>query len=104
MLLSSYLVRIQSWSDRTQLPSFARHGPFDCAQGRLARACPELAEGASVSPLTLAILTILPILALSTGLCALPVPKTTSPALHTVHMVQQSIPMADGVHLAATLY
>src|SRR6202171_1098041 len=92
MLLSPYLARIQKWCDRTQLPSFARRGPFDCAQGRLARA--------PVPTLALAILTIL---ALSTGLCALPVPKTPS-ALYTVRMVQQSIPMPDGVRLSATLY
>src|ERR1700687_1428872 len=93
MLLNPYLVRIQSWCDRTQLPSFARHGR--------ARACPELAEGAPVPTLTSATLTIL---ALSASLCAVPVPKTTTPALHTVRMVQQSIPMPDGIHLSATLY
>ena len=93
MLLSSYLVRIQSRCDRTQLSSCARHGPFDCAQGRLARA--------PVPTLALAILTIL---ALSAGLWAIPAPKTATPVLHTVRMVQQSIPMPDGVHLSATLY
>src|SRR6202163_2672812 len=74
MLLSSYLVRIQSWCDRTQPP---------------------------VPTLALATLTIL---ALSTGLGALPVPKTATPALHTVRMVEQWIPMPDGVRLSATLY
>jgi hypothetical protein len=42
-------------------------------------------------------------LAISASLNALPVPKTP-PALRPVHMVQQSIPMPDGVHLSATLY
>src|SRR6202795_1096781 len=74
MLLSSYLVRIQSWCDRTQLP---------------------------VPTLALAILTIV---ALCAGLWAIPVPKTATAVLHTVRMVQQSIPMPDGVHLSATLY
>ncbi len=85
MLFSSYLVRIQNWCDRTQLPSFARHGR----------------ARAPVPTLALAMLTIL---ALSTGLGALPVPKTMTPTLHTVHMVQQWIPMPDGVRLSATLY
>src|SRR6267378_3910243 len=78
MLLSSYLVRMQSWRDRTQLPSFARHGR----------------ARAPVPTLALAILTIL---AHSTGLCA-------SSGLYTVRMVQQWIPMPDGVRLSATLY
>ena len=80
MLLSPYLVRIQSWCDRTQLPSLARHGR----------------ARAPVPTLALAILTIL---ALCTGLCALP-----SSALYTVRMVEQWIPMPDGVRLSATLY
>jgi hypothetical protein len=42
-------------------------------------------------------------LAISASLNAHPVPKTP-PALRPVHMVQQSIPMPDGVHLSATLY
>ena len=42
-------------------------------------------------------------LAISASLNALPVPKTP-PALRPVHMVQQSIPMPDGVPLSATLY
>src|ERR1700676_4762428 len=79
MLLSSCLVRIQSWCVRPRAPS----GP-----GRLA--------GGPLPPLAMAIPTIL---ALSTGLCATP-----SPALYSVRMVQQSIPMPDGVHLSATLY
>jgi uncharacterized protein len=41
--------------------------------------------------------------AISSSLFALPVPKTP-PALHAVHMVQQWIPMPDGVRLSATLY
>src|SRR6202158_189932 len=40
----------------------------------------------------------------SSCLCAFPVPKTTTPALHTVRMVEQWIPMSDGVRLSATLY
>src|SRR5712671_6200368 len=43
-------------------------------------------------------------LAISASLCALPVPKTATPALHTVRMVQQWIPLPDGVRLSATLY
>src|ERR1700719_4210255 len=88
MLLSSCLVRIQSWCDRSQLPSCARRGPFDCAQGRLARG--------PIPTLAMAIPTIF---ALSTGLCAAP-----PSALYSVRMVQQSIPMLDRVHLSATLY
>src|ERR1700722_4992707 len=42
-------------------------------------------------------------LLLSTSLYALPAPKS-APALHSFRMVQQSIPMPDGIHLAATLY
>src|SRR5580698_11581193 len=42
-------------------------------------------------------------LAISSSLSALPVPKTTT-ALRTVQMVQQWIPMPDGVRLSATLY
>jgi predicted acyl esterase len=42
-------------------------------------------------------------LLLSTSLYALPAPKS-APALRTFRMVQQSIPMPDGIHLAATLY
>ena len=40
--------------------------------------------------------------ALIVSVHAAPAPK--SAALRTVRMVQQSIPMADGVHLSATLY
>ncbi|HMD17391.1 MAG TPA: CocE/NonD family hydrolase [Terriglobales bacterium] len=59
--------------------------------------------GAAVpTPLGVA-LTLLATLAVSSRLGALPAPKTP-PALPSVHMVQQSIPMADGVRLAATLY
>jgi predicted acyl esterase len=47
-------------------------------------------------------LAIFPPLGLSISVCALPAPRT--PALHTVRMVQQSIPMPDGVRLSATLY
>ncbi len=49
-------------------------------------------------------LALLATLTLSTSLHALPVPKAPPPDLHSVHMVQQSIPMPDGVHLSATLY
>src|SRR5260370_25791314 len=80
MLLSSYLMRVQSWCDRTQLPSFAWHGRARAPVPTLAWAIPT-------------------ILALSAGLGALP-----SSALYTVHKVQQSIPMADGGRLSATLY
>src|ERR1700686_826476 len=47
---------------------------------------------------------ILAPLVISASLSAVPAPKTTTPALHTVRMVQQSIPMPDGIHLSATLY
>ncbi len=50
------------------------------------------------------VLAIFAPLAIPTSLCALPAPKAPSRDLHSVHMVQQSIPMADGVHLSATLY
>ena len=43
------------------------------------------------------------LLALSGSLYALPVPESV-PAERTVHRVQQSIPMPDGVRLSATLY
>src|ERR1039458_7390321 len=49
-------------------------------------------------------LAILAPLAISSTLCALPVPPTPPPAPRTVRMDQQSIPMPDGVRLAATLY
>jgi len=51
----------------------------------------------------LALAILLAPLAISTGLRAVPVPKT-QPVVRTVRMVQQSIPMPDGVHLSATLY
>src|SRR5437879_4275119 len=57
----------------------------------------------SRSRLAVALATLAP-LAISAILCALPVPKTPTPALHTVRMVQQWIPMPDGVRLSATLY
>src|ERR1700694_3123057 len=37
-------------------------------------------------------------------LCAFPDPKPTTPAPHIVRMVEQWIPMSDGVRLSATLY
>ena len=46
---------------------------------------------------------ILAPLAVSASLCALPVPKTP-PSLRPVRMVQQWIPMPDGIRLSATLY
>jgi predicted acyl esterase len=46
---------------------------------------------------------ILAPLALCSSLCALPAPETP-PAQRPVHMVQQTIPMPDGIRLAATLY
>ena len=49
------------------------------------------------------VLAIFAPLAIPTSLCAQAAPKV-SPTLHPVHMVQQSIPMPDGVHLSATLY
>src|SRR5208282_773138 len=49
-------------------------------------------------------LAILASLAIPSSLHALPAPKTPPPALRPVRMVQQSIPMPDGVHLSATLY
>jgi len=50
-------------------------------------------------------LAILAPLAISTTLLAIPAPKASpTPVLHSVRMVQQSIPMPDGVHLSATLY
>lgn len=42
-------------------------------------------------------------LAISSGLYALPAPESV-PATRAVHMVQQWIPMPDGVRLSATLY
>jgi predicted acyl esterase len=57
---------------------------------------------ASVPTLAIAFLVIA-LLALSSSLCAGPVPASTT-GLHTVQMVQQWIPMADGVRLSATLY
>ena len=47
----------------------------------------------------LALAILLAPLAISTGLRAVPVPKT-QPVVRTVRMVQQSIPMPDGVHHA----
>lgn len=47
--------------------------------------------------------SILIMLAVSTTLGALPARQVPS-VLHQVHLLQQSIPMPDGVHLAATLY
>src|SRR6202158_1971920 len=49
-------------------------------------------------------LAILAPLAISSSLRALPIPTTPPPALRTVRMVQEWIPMPDGVRLAATLY
>ena len=56
-------------------------------------------------PLILLALVLLAIslLAISDGLYALPIPKE-SPTLYSVRMEQQTIPMRDGVRLAATLY
>ena len=48
-------------------------------------------------------LAIFALLATSTTLSALFVPKTAAD-MHPVRMVQQAIPMPDGVHLSATLY
>ena len=45
---------------------------------------------------------ILALLAISVSVCASPIPK--APAPRPVRMLQQSIPMPDGVHLSATLY
>src|ERR1035437_3410535 len=47
---------------------------------------------------------ILVLLAISASLHALPAPKTPPSAPRPIRMVQQSIPMPDGVRLAATLY
>jgi phosphoribosylcarboxyaminoimidazole (NCAIR) mutase len=63
---------------------FSRFHDFFVAQVFLAQAIPAM-------------------LAISSSLSALPVPKTTT-ALRTVQMVQQWIPMPDGVRLSATLY
>ena len=52
---------------------------------------------------TYRVLALLALLAISTSLCALPVSKTP-PAPHPIRMVQQWIPMPDGVRLSATLY
>jgi uncharacterized protein len=43
-------------------------------------------------------------LVFSSSVYGLPVPKTTASALHAVHLIQQWIPMPDGVKLSATLY
>jgi predicted acyl esterase len=48
-------------------------------------------------------LAIVATLSVSTALDAIPSSRT-SPALHPVHMLQQWIPMADGIRLSATLY
>src|ERR1019366_1533223 len=61
-------------------------------------------SGHSHSRLAIALAILAP-LAISSSLCALPVPKTPpTPVLHPVRMAQQWIPMPDGVRLAATLY
>ncbi|MGB9202662.1 MAG: CocE/NonD family hydrolase, partial [Terriglobales bacterium] len=61
------------------------------------------AGGHSHSRLTVAV-AILVLFVISSPLHALPAPKTPPSAPHPVRMVQQSIPMPDGVRLAATLY
>src|ERR1019366_8458830 len=60
-------------------------------------------SGHSHSRLAIALAILAP-LAISSSLRALPIPPGPPPALHTVRMVQQWIPMPDGVRLAATLY
>ncbi len=47
--------------------------------------------------------TVLAVLAISSMLHAVPAPKKP-PALRSIHMEQQRIPMPDGVRLSATLY
>src|ERR1019366_1089122 len=90
MFLSSYLL---VWG---RAPSPVQ------AERRSAAACGHSNSGFAIA------LAILAPLAIPSSLCALPVPKTPPPtpppAVHTVRMVQQSIPMPDGVHLSATLY
>src|SRR5271156_4200501 len=49
------------------------------------------------------LLAILATLAFSSSLCALPAPKSSPTDLYSVRMLQQSIPMPDGVRLSATL-
>src|SRR6202166_2003601 len=75
--------------------------------GRAAsRACPErisAAAGHQVSPARLLNLAFASTLIIASNLCATAAPKASSD-LHTVHMVQQWIPMPDGVRLSATLY
>src|SRR5271157_4825964 len=70
---------------------------------RKARGLGTPARAAVPTRLTI-VLAILAPLAISSNLHALPVPKAPSPDLHSVRMVQQSIPLPDGVHLSATLY
>jgi predicted acyl esterase len=43
-------------------------------------------------------------LVVSSSVCGAPAPKTTTSALHNVRMIQQWIPMPDGVRLSATFY
>jgi predicted acyl esterase len=47
---------------------------------------------------------ILATLIISSNVCALPAPKATTPVLHTFRLIQQWIPMPDGVRLSATFY
>jgi uncharacterized protein len=83
-----------------QAPKRAHVGTaaLGCPAGRSSAA----AGGQSHSRLAVAT-AILTQFVISSSLWALPAPKTPS-APHPVRMVQQSIPMPDGVRLAATLY
>jgi uncharacterized protein len=97
MFLLSDLLVLLAWG-RAPIPA---HVGTDAlvrpAKRRSAAACATNKRG-----LVLA-LAVLSALAISTTVYALPAPKTP-PALHTVRMVQQWIPMPDGVRLSATLY
>jgi pimeloyl-ACP methyl ester carboxylesterase len=99
MFLLSYLKRIQRCGN---LLVWGRAPSPVQAERSSAAACGHGNSGFAIA------LAILALLAIPSSLCALPVPKTPPPtpppALRTVRMVQQSIPMPDGVHLSATLY
>jgi uncharacterized protein len=63
---------------------------------------PTLLTSARLIPLAIVLLAI-GLLAISASLYALPIPKESA-TLYSVRMEQQTIPMGDGIRLAATLY
>src|SRR5580658_366041 len=74
---------------------------FVCGRGSAAAELRSARPPRAAIPTRLA--ALLATLAISSSLGALPAPKTP-PALRPVRMVQQWIPMPDGVRLSATLY